>query len=80
MAYFEKLGTKMAHMHIIDGVRDSDTHLIPGEGVIPLRELLHELKELPYTGTATIELVTNYLNEPRLFAKRAIDSMKALLS
>ena len=37
MAYFDKLGNKMDHMHIIDGENGSDTHLIPGEGNIPIK-------------------------------------------
>jgi protein FrlC len=79
MAYFDKLGPKMYHMHIIDSSGDRDTHLIPGEGKIPLREMLYELRELPYTGTATIELVTAYINEPRFYAKRAIDAVRELM-
>jgi protein FrlC len=69
----------MYHMHIIDSSGDRDTHLIPGEGKIPLREMLYELRELPYTGTATIELVTAYINEPRFYAKRAIDAVRELM-
>jgi protein FrlC len=78
MAYFAKLGKKMYHMHIVDSTGDSDTHVMPGEGKLPLRELLAELEALPYEGTATIELVTAYINEPRLYAKRAIDAVRAL--
>ncbi len=78
MAYFDKLGPKMAHLHVVDSTGDSDTHVVPGEGRLPLRELLAELRELPYEGTATIELVTAYINEPRLYARRAIEAVKAL--
>lgn len=78
MSYFDKLGDKMRHIHLIDGVRDSDTHMVPGDGSMPLKELLTELKELPYEGSATIELVTAYINEPRLHARRAIEAVRAL--
>lgn len=80
MAYFDKLGDKMYHMHIIDGDGNSDTHLIPGEGNLPIREMILELKEINYQGTATIELVTNYINEPRFYARRAIDNIRTLMS
>jgi len=80
MAYFDKLGDKMYHMHIIDGDGSSDTHLIPGEGNLPIREMILELKEINYQGTATIELVTNYINEPRFYARRAIDNIRTLMS
>lgn len=80
MTYLDKLGNKMYHMHIIDGVNGSDTHLIPGEGEIPIKELLYELKRQGYRKTATLELVTNYINEPRLYAKRAIDNFRELIN
>ncbi|WP_334072606.1 fructoselysine 3-epimerase [Paenibacillus sp. A14] len=79
MAYFDKLQDKMQHLHIIDSDGTSDTHMVPGEGVLPMKELLMELKQIGYVGTATIELVTAYMNEPRLFARRAINNLKALM-
>ena len=48
MAYFDKLGNKKDHMHIIDGENGSDTHLIPGEGNIPIKEMLYEMKRIGY--------------------------------
>ena len=80
MAYFDKLGNKMDHMHIIDGENGSDTHLIPGEGNIPIKEMLYEMKRIGYDKTAKLELVTNYINEPRFYAKRAIDNMRELMA
>lgn len=80
MAYFDKLGNKMDHMHIIDGENGSDTHMIPGEGNIPIKEMLYEMKRIGYDKTSTLELVTNYINEPRFYAKRAIDNMRELMA
>lgn len=76
MGYFSKLKDKMFHMHIIDSDGSSDTHVMPGEGKLPIKELMEELKELPYERTATIELVTAYINEPRFYAKRAINNLR----
>ena len=69
----------MYHMHIIDGVSDSDSHVMPGEGQIPLQELLMELKDINYQRTATIELVTGYINEPRMYARRAVNNLRAMM-
>lgn len=80
MAYFDRLGDKMYYMHVIDGENGSDTHLLPGEGSIPLKEMLYELKRIDYDKTATIELVTNYINEPGFYAKRAIDNLRDLMA
>ena len=53
---------------------------MPGEGVLPLPELMQEIANYyHYDRTATIELVTGYINEPRLYAKRAINNIKAML-
>jgi len=79
MEYVYKLQNKMYHFHIIDGEQGTDSHIMPGEGKIPLRELLLELKDAGYEGTATIELVTGYINEPRLYARRAIDNVRSYM-
>lgn len=79
MAYFDKLGDKMAHLHIIDGKQGTDDHIIPGEGCIPIKEMLYELKRIGYDKTATLELVSGYINEPRFYAKRAIDNFKSMM-
>ena len=79
MAYFDKLGDRMHHLHIVDSDGSSDTHVLPGEGVLPLPELMAVLKERGYQGTATIELVTAYINEPRLYARRAIANLRAMM-
>ena len=79
MDYCDKLGDKMYHLHLIDGRHDSDDHVMPGEGEIPLPELIKELKEISYDITATIELVIGYINEPRFYARRAIDNVRAMM-
>lgn len=77
--YLDKLGDKMYHFHIIDGEQGTDSHIVPGDGSIPLRELFMELKDACYDKTATIELVTGYINEPRLYARRAIDRVRGYM-
>ena len=79
MAYFDKLGPKMDHMHIIDGDQGTDSHIVPGEGSMPLPELFCELKRVGYEGTATLELVTGYINEPRMYARRAVNNVRTLM-
>lgn len=79
IGYIDRLGDRLVHMHIVDSDGITDTHLVPGEGALPLRELMAELADAGYTGTATIELVTNYLHEPRLYARRAVANLRALM-
>lgn len=80
MAYFSKLGQKLYHMHIIDGEMATDSHIMPGDGAIPIQEMLCELKEIGYDGTATIELVLGYINEPRMYARRAINRVREMMA
>ncbi len=79
MGYIEKLGQKMYHLHVIDGEQGTDSHIMPGEGSIPMPEMFYELKEAGYDGTATIELVLGYINEPRMYARRAINNVRAMM-
>lgn len=77
--YLELLGKRMAHLHLVDNDGASDGHMVPGDGAIPLSELLSELHEYGYRGRCTIELVTAYQNEPSLYARRALERLRALL-
>lgn len=78
MNYFEKLGDQCVHMHLIDSDGSTETHVLPGDGQIPLPELLTEIKEYGYDKTATVELVTAYMKEPYLYAKRAYNRIKEI--
>jgi protein FrlC len=51
---------------------------MPGDGNIPLKELVDEIQEFGYNEGATIELVTAYINEPSLYARQAIDRLKKI--
>jgi protein FrlC len=79
MTYFEKLGPRLRHMHIIDSDGHSDTHLMPGEGRIPLTELFSQIESSKYEGYCTIELVSQYINEPSLGSAMAIRRVKQLI-
>ena len=76
--YLELLGEKLAHLHLVDSDGHSDAHLLPGDGCLMLPELLRELAERGYRGRATIELVTAYLAEPALSARRALERVRAM--
>lgn len=77
--YFEKLGEKCAHIHWIDSDGCSETHVLPGDGQIPMKDLLDQIKAYHYQGMATIELVTAYQKEPYLYAKKAYDRLRNLI-
>jgi len=78
LSYLDKLGEKLVHIHFIDGKQGTDAHLIPGEGEIPLKEMLAEFTEAGYNGTMTLELVGAYMNEPRLYTRKAIGRFREL--
>lgn len=62
--YAEILGKQnIRHIHLNDG--NPGGHLVPGEGVLPVREALTELEDMGYTGDISME-VTNavYFEKP----------------
>ncbi len=79
MGYFEKLGSKLKHLHIVDSDGVSDTHLLPGDGKIPLKELMKDIADTGYNGGATIELVTAYISEPSYYSRLAIERLKNII-
>ncbi|MFB4167284.1 TIM barrel protein [Virgibacillus sp. JSM 102003] len=62
--YFDLFGNDLVHFHLMDGDHYSDAHLSIGEGVLPIKKYINELKENNYTGTCTLEIMdnTSYLN------------------
>jgi len=77
--YARALTGRMRHMHLVDSDGASDTHLIPGEGIMPLCDILQNMRAAGYDGTATIELVTNYIDTPSASARLALEKAKGLL-
>ncbi|MGU0043108.1 TIM barrel protein [Escherichia coli] len=65
MSYFDKLGDKLRHLHIVDSDGASDTHYV-GEGKMPLRELMRDIIDRGYEGYCTVELVTMYMTSQTL--------------
>ena len=77
--YVRLLGPRMGHLHLVDNDGISDIHLLPGDGVMPLRKILQDIRNAGYNGMATIELVTNYMSDPSYYAKLALERTKELL-
>ncbi len=53
-AYFDKLGTKIFMVHIMDGT--PSCHLAFGEGVLPLKQYYENVRERGYNGPLTLEI------------------------
>ncbi len=77
--YVARLGDKFKYLHIIDNDGASDSHILPGDGSIPLAEVLGEIRTAGYDGQATIELVTGYLKEPSVYAGMAVKRIRKAL-
>lgn len=76
--YFDLLGPRLRHIHMTDSDGVSEDHVVPGEGIAPLKEMLRTLRRRNYTGHVTLELVTKYIAEPSRYARLAIDHIRAL--
>ena len=76
--YFDLLGPKLAHVHMTDSDGVSEDHVVPGEGCAPLQDMLRTLKARGYDGWVTLELVTKYIDQPSLYAEKAVRHMREL--
>lgn len=77
--YPRRLGAAMAHLHLVDSDGVSETHLIPGDGVMDLGALLRDIRAAGYDSTATLELVTHYIDNPTDAARWALRRAKELM-
>ena len=75
--YFEKLGDAVKHIHFC---KDSEDHLIPGDGEMDFPRIVSYLKEVGYDGYLSLELFSRYANEPDFAAKRGIEVYRDLLA
>jgi sugar phosphate isomerase/epimerase len=62
-----RFGDRLRHVHLSDNAgKGWDSHLPPGEGVIPLDPFLDELVRSGFTGTVSIEVdLRRFLTEPK---------------
>ncbi|MBQ8663813.1 MAG: fructoselysine 3-epimerase [Eubacterium sp.] len=77
--YVRRLGKRFGYLHVIDNDGVSDSHILPGDGNIPLGPVLKEIQAAGYDGMATIELVTGYLKEPSVYAGLAISRIREMI-
>lgn len=70
--YFEKLGSDLVHVHLVDCVKDKEDHLIAGDGELPFAEVLQMLDDYGYKGYCSVELFDEYRTDPILFNRKAI--------
>lgn len=77
--YVLRLKERFQYLHIIDNDGISENHILPGDGTIPLKAVLEEIKQAGYDNQATIELVTGYLKEPSVYAGLAVKRIREAL-
>jgi sugar phosphate isomerase/epimerase len=54
--YLERYRDQLVHLHVHDNDGVDDEHLVPGEGLMPWRDLADTLRELGYAGPAVLEV------------------------
>ncbi|WP_043627349.1 sugar phosphate isomerase/epimerase family protein [Nonomuraea candida] len=76
--YFDALGDRVRHVHLIDG-RPAG-HLAWGDGELPLADYLEALERRGYGGLMTFELFGDgtYAMAPRPAVRRCLDAVRAL--
>ncbi len=63
LAMADKLGDRLAHVHLADGLGEpnKDEHLVPGRGNQPCAELLENLASQGYGGAVVLEVNTRFV-------------------
>lgn len=79
MDYQQALQEKFAHVHFVDADGVSETHLLPGEGILPLADILQYLKQMDYRGGLTVELVTHYMAHQSEAFQKALARIKEIM-
>ena len=77
--YFEKMGEDVKHIHFIDCEKNSEDHLIPGDGQMDFARIVRYLKHVGYEGYLSLELFSRYADEPDYSAQRGYQVIKNLL-
>lgn len=65
-AYFDKLGSKVAHVHLCDYDGVTEAHLRLGSGKLPLYEFISILKQYNYQGYVSTEFYSEYYADPEV--------------
>ena len=68
----------IVHTHVEDIRKPNHTHLLPGDGHLDLLRMIKKLRETGYAGDLTIDLF-DILDEPDVWAQKAMDRMRLLL-
>jgi sugar phosphate isomerase/epimerase len=75
MGMVADLGTRLAHLHLADGVGSPrDEHLVPGRGTQPCGDVLETLAAQGYSGHVVVEVATRRVTD----AQRELDLAEAL--
>lgn len=76
--WFDLLGWRLRHIHMTDSDGLTEDHILPGDGIAPLGEMLATLHRREYEGYITIELVDMYRHDPTHYAGLALAHMRQL--
>lgn len=76
--WFDLLGPRLRHIHMTDSDGVTEDHILPGQGVAPLGDMLATLQRRGYDAYITIELVSMYLSDPTRYAAEALTYMRRL--
>ena len=77
-AYFDKLGSKVAHVHLCDYDGKTEAHIRFGSGIMPIPEFLRILKEYNYQGYVSTEFYSEYYADPEVLLINTLNTLNAL--
>lgn len=77
--YFEKLGDKMAYLHLCNNDGVTEVHDPLDMGVLPLTDFFRVVKRYGYNDWASIELLTPYWRDPEMYLQGSYQYLLKML-
>ena len=75
-SYFDKLENKMNYIHICNNDGITDAHLRLDNGVIPVIDMLHVIKNREFNGYVTMEFYSENFKDPEILMANAFRILK----
>lgn len=74
--YFEKLGDRLAYIHMEDSNGNNQYHQPVGTGILDFDGIFSIIKKYHYDGWVSLELISSYIREPEMASGREIRLLK----
>lgn len=78
--YFEKLGDRMGHIHLTDSDGSSHSHVMVGDGIIPMEQVFNLIERYKYDRYCSIELgECSHRGDTEMFMELSVKRVREIM-